>query len=282
MARTRGKVGLIVAGLCWGSALGLALGALVLAPAMPGSVDLGVSDSKAGTSDDAQRDDSDRAAAQIEADAANTLLAEESATIVSRALQDVPVTIVRTAVADDEDVEAVRWLLNAAGAADSGTITLTERFTDQASADELSSIVANTLPAGAQLSVQERSPGTHAGESLAAVLFSGGAAEGPKAQDEDRALVLDTLRSAQFIEYSGAIAPAGAMVIVDGPSRGGDFGANVLGDFARALSASGSIVLASQDVDPEPLDSVNVVGAVDREVGRIQSVLAAARAKSAG
>lgn len=67
MARTRGRVGLIVAGLCWGSALGLALGALVLAPAMPGSVDLGFSDSKAGTSDDAQRDDSDRAAAQSEA-----------------------------------------------------------------------------------------------------------------------------------------------------------------------------------------------------------------------
>ena len=130
--------------------------------------------------------------------------------------------------------------------------------------------------------MQERSPGTHAGESLAAVLFSGGAAEGPKAQGEEHALVLETLRSAQFIEYSGAIAPAGAIVIVDGPSRGGDFGANVLGDFARALSAGGSTVLASQDVDPEPLDSVNVVGAVDREVGRIQSVLAAARAKSAG
>ena len=112
--------------------------------------------------------------------------------------------------------------------------------------------------------------------------FSGGAAEGPKAQGEEHALVLETLRSAQFIEYSGAIAPAGAIVIVDGPSRGGDFGANVLGDFARALSAGGSTVLASQDVDPEPLDSVNVVGAVDREVGRIQSVLAAARAKSAG
>ena len=63
MARTRGRVGLIVAGLCWGSALGLALGALVLAPAMPGSVDLGISDSKAGNSGDAQRDDSGRAAA---------------------------------------------------------------------------------------------------------------------------------------------------------------------------------------------------------------------------
>ena len=282
MARTRGRVGLIVAGLCWGSALGLALGALVLAPAMPGSVDLGFSDSKAGTSDDAQRDDSDRAAAQIEADSANTLLAQESATIVSGALQEVPVSIVRTAAADDEDVEAVRWLLNAAGAADSGTITLTERFTDQASADELSSIVANTLPAGAQLSVQERSPGTHAGESLAAVLFGGGAAGRPTALDEERALVLETLRSAQFIEYNGAIAPAGALVIVDGPSRGGDFGAKVLGDFAQALASEGSTVLASQAVDPEPLDGVIVVGGVDREAGRIQSVLAVARTEPAG
>ena len=47
MAKTQGRVGLIAAGLGWGAALGIALGALVLAPAMPGKVDLGFSQYKA-------------------------------------------------------------------------------------------------------------------------------------------------------------------------------------------------------------------------------------------
>ena len=46
MAKTKGRAGLIAAGLGWGLALGVALGALVLAPAMPGSVDLGFSEFK--------------------------------------------------------------------------------------------------------------------------------------------------------------------------------------------------------------------------------------------
>ncbi|QYH20583.1 copper transporter [Corynebacterium aquatimens] len=90
--------------------------------------------------------------------------------IVEGALTDVPVTVIRTASADDADAAAVRWLANVAGASSSGGIMLTEKFFDREAADELASIIATTLPAGAQLSVENRSPGTHAGESLAAVL----------------------------------------------------------------------------------------------------------------
>ena len=157
MAKTKGRVGLITAGLGWGAALGIALGALVLAPAMPGKVDLGFSQYKADAPAKPSVDDADFEAAEARAEEANDLLAQESGSIVSGALKDVPVTIVRTAAANSEDVESVRWLLNAAGASDSGELTLTERFTDQAGADELSSIVANTLPSGAQLSVEDLS-----------------------------------------------------------------------------------------------------------------------------
>ena len=272
MAKTRGGAGLVAAGLGWGVALGIALGALVLAPAMPGSVDLGFSEFK----DEAGQhvDGTDLAVAQARAQEANDLLAQESGSIVSGALRDVPVTIVRTAAADADDVESVRWLLNAAGASDSGELTLTERFTDQASADELSTIVANTLPSGAQLSVQDRSPGTHAGESLAAVLLSDGASGDSKSLAADRTLVLETLQHAGFVEYSGSVVQAEAVVIVDGPARSNEFSAKVIGDFAKALAVGGKVALATQDMEPDLLDGVKVIGGVDREAGRIQSVLA--------
>ena len=274
MAKTKGRVGLITAGLGWGAALGIALGALVLAPAMPGKVDLGFSQYKADAPAKQAVDDTELEAAEARAEEANDLLAQESGSIVSGALKDVSVTIVRTAAADSEDVESVRWLLNAAGASDSGELTLTERFTDQAGADELSSVVANTLPSGAQLSVEDRSPGLHAGQSLATVLFDDGTSGESKTLPEDRTLVLETLQQAGFIEFSGSIVPAGAVVIVDGPARGSDFGAKVVGDFAKALGAEGKTALASQGAEPDAISGVKTIGGVSYEAGRIKSVLA--------
>ena len=274
MAKTRGRVGLIAAGLGWGAALGIALGALVLAPAMPGKVDLGFSQYKADAPAKPAVDNSELEAAQARAEEANDLLAQESGSIVSGALKDVPVTIVRTAAADSEDVESVRWLLNAAGASDSGELTLTERFSDQAGADELSSIVANTLPSGAKLSVEDRSPGLHAGQSLATVLFDDGTSGESKTLPDDRTLVLDSLQQAGFVEFSGSIVPAGAVVIVDGPARSSDFSAQVIGDFAKALGAEGKTALATQGAEPDAISGVKTVGGVDAEAGRIKSVLA--------
>ncbi|MBA1836077.1 copper transporter [Corynebacterium wankanglinii] len=272
MAKTKGRAGLIAAGLGWGLALGVALGALVLAPAMPGSVDLGFSEFKPEAKSNV--DEEALAAAEARAEEADDLLAQESGSIVSGALKDVAVTIVRTAEADADDVESVRWLLNAAGASDSGELTLTERFTDQAGADELSTIVANTLPSGAQLSVQDRSPGTHAGESLAAVLLSDGASGESKTSPEDRTLVLETLQQAGFIKFSGSLVPAEAIVIVDGPERSGEFSAKLVSDFAKAIGAQGRTALATQGARPALIDGVKVVGGVDREAGRIKTVLA--------
>lgn len=274
MAKTQGRVGLIAAGLGWGAALGIALGALVLAPAMPGKVDLGFSQYKADAPAKPAVDNAELEAAQARAEEANDLLAQESGSIVSGALKDVPVTIVRTAAADSEDVESVRWLLNAAGASDSGELTLTERFSDQAGADELSSIVANTLPSGAKLSVEDRSPGLHAGQSLATVLFDDGTSGESRTLPDDRTLVLDSLQQAGFIEFSGSIVPAGAVVIVDGPARSSDFSAQVIGDFAKALGAEGKTALATQGAEPDAISGVKTVGGVDAEAGRIKSVLA--------
>lgn len=270
MSQTPGKGGLVAAGLGWGLALGVVLGAVVLAPAVP--TDSAARAAGAGAAD------AQAAEAEKRADAADELLAQESVSIVHGALTDVPVTIIRTPSASDDDVESVRWLLNAAGASDSGLVELQEKFTAQSGADELSTVVANTLPAGAQLSVDNRAPGRHAGESLGAVLFADPDSGAAAAQAADRALVLETLQQAGFIRTTGAVVPAGAVVVVHGAeeSAGGSFGEQLLRDFAAALGDAGTAVFATQDPDPAQVDGAATVGLVDFEAGRIGAVLAAA------
>lgn len=273
IARRRGGVGLVLAGLGWGVAAGIAVGALVLAPSIPG----GIAPRTAGGAEDAEQEQA-VAEAKLREDAANELLAQESVSIVHSALTDVPVTIVRTWTADDADVEAIRWLLNAAGASDSGQLILTERFFAQDAADELSTVIANTLPAGAKLSVDNRAPGTHAGESLASVLFTGDAAGSERASASDRSLVLDALQKAGFVDFRGSVAPAGAVVVVGGSADSmKPFGQSMVEDFVAVLGDTGTTVLATRDVEAPDVSGARAVGAVDTEAGRILAVLSAAK-----
>lgn len=283
MSKKKGTGGLVTAGLCWGVALGVVLGASVLAPAIPGGPDLfngafrsDIDQTRGVDGDQAQTKEDSEALQRL--DAADALLGNESVSIVSGALKEVPVAIVRTHTAADIDVDSVRWLLNAAGASDAGELKLTEKFTSQSAADELSTVIASTLPSGAQLSVENRSPGIHAGESLASIMLIDPETKEAPAQASDRKVVIDTLQQSGFVESKGEIVPAEAVVIVDGASgdAGGDFGAKLLQDFAEALGTSGTTVLASQDVAPKDVRGVKTVGNVSFESGRISSVLAVA------
>lgn len=273
IARSRGGAGLVLAGLGWGIAAGVALGALVLAPSIPG----GIAPYAGGGDQDAENQQAVDEAKQRE-DAANELLAQESVSIVHGALTDVPVTIIRTSSADDADVESVRWLLNAAGASDSGQLILTERFYSQEAADELSTVIANTLPAGAKLSVDNRAPGTHAGESLATVLFTGEAAGSERASAADRSLVLEALQKAGFVDFRGSVVPAGAVVVVTRSMESmKPFEQTVVKDFVSALGDTGATVLATRDLDAPDVSNARSVGAVDSEAGRISAVLSVAK-----
>lgn len=265
--------GLVAAGVGWGVAIGVALGTLLIAPAVNGTLDQGpFTRGAAGTTSSADGDANGAAAqdAARQAQAANELLAEASTRLVAGALDGVPVTIIRTADSADEDAAAVRWLANAAGATKAGSLTLTEKFFDQNSADELSSIIANTLPAGAQLSVENRSPGTHAGQSLAAALAQDPATGDGYASAADRDLVLDALAAAGFVEVDGPVEPAGAIIVVAGEAAEG-FAGQALQDFAAALRERADAVLATRGQAPD----ANAVGEVDAEAGRIRAVLSA-------
>ncbi|MBI8988790.1 copper transporter [Corynebacterium meridianum] len=277
-----------LAGIFFGIAGGVALGACVLAPILPEG------DSGTETITPAQlkeaRLDAEIGAAQ--ADTADAVVASVAEETVSGTLIDQSVLLVTTPGADQEDVDNIAWLLGKAGAVDAGTVTLTDKFLNQEGADGLKTIVTSTLPAGAQLSLDRLDPGTHSGEALGAALFKDVATGEPQAEVGERDLLLNALSEAGFITFEqGTLQPADIIVIITGDDDGsGDrFAAKNLATFATALDTRGrGVVLAGRvhtaadtgaigvlRADPDANSHVSTVDSIDRAYGRMATVLAA-------
>lgn len=286
MAKKKRATGVAVAGLAFGVALGTAFGTYVLAPNLPG-----------GTNETSHRAITELATAKSEAaingaqaKAADSYIGATANDTVAGALKDRPVLIFRTADAADEDVAAVTALRDKAGAKDAGTITLTEKFFSPEGADSLKSIVANTLPAGAQLSTTQLDPGTHAGEALGAALLLNKDNGEPLAKTEDRALLLKALREGRFIDYpDGTILPAQLIIVITGDSDGvgeKNFAAVHQATFAKALDKKANGVVVAGRVNTaadngvigqlrkDAESGVSTVDSVDRAFGQIATILA--------
>lgn len=286
MARVggNGRAGWLIGGLGFGVAAGVALGTLVIAPNMNGAA--GSSVPRSERSDEALR----AQIAEAQADSADSVVGELSAGAVADTLADRPVLLIRTDDAYDEDVAGVAKLLQAAGAIDAGTVTLAKHFFTAIGADQLKTIVVNTLPAGAQLSEDRLDPGLHAGEALGSALLLHPDTGQEQATSEERGLLLRALRDAEYLDYEdGTVLPAQVIVVVTGDSAGaGDAGlpARNLADFVEALDGRGNgAVLAgrihtSTDTGAVGLlrsradNGVSTVDTVDRAIGQMAAVLA--------
>lgn len=304
----------LVSGLAWGLAAGIVVGTLVVAPAMapisdneftnidgPSEGERPKQKDKRNGDRDGEADGEEEPGINRESAAANALLAQTSTALVDGALTGRSFMVVRAPDANADDVEVTRWLAEAAGGMLAGEIALTDKFLSQDGADELRSIIANTLPAGAQLSVDNQTPGIHAGESLGAALMFAPNTESPLATVEDRDVVLQALRDAGFIEYTdGTITPAHGIILITGgaeqedevgqPSDADGFAATVLADFARGLDSRGDAVvlagrrgaaagdgsLAQIRSDSESNEVISTVDSLESETGRISAVLALA------
>ena len=269
-----GRAGYWWAGLGWGVAAGVALGTLVLAPNLPGAGAGG-----GATTVQAQLDEATRAAEinAVQADVSDDAVGQLIPGVVADTLVRRPVLVMSTADADAKDVDAVRWLLGAAAADDAGHIRLTEKFLDRDHADELKTLVTSTLPAGAQLSEDSLHPGTHAGEALgSALLLDPGTAE-PAASSADRAVVLQSLREAGFIDYpDGTIRPAQVVVVITGANDGsgeGGFAAGTLANFSMALDGRGNgVVLAGRVESAADRGAIGLVRANESGVANVSTV----------
>lgn len=279
--------GAIMGALALGLAGGVALGNYVITPNLPGGANF--------TQDQlTQERDQNRERAEIAESQAGTansfidLLAEET---LENKLSDRAVLVLASADAFQDDIDAVTERLESAGAVNSGFIKLEEKFFAQDGADALKSIVANTLPAGAQLSTDQLDAGTHAGEALGSALMLDADSNQPQSTTEERAIILRALREADFIDYEdGTILPAQAIVIVTGDKdlANDEYVATAEVNFAKALGEVGAGVvvtgrihtaadtgvvgrLRANDVARE---TVSTVDSVDTVVGQVASVLA--------
>ncbi|MDO4928567.1 MAG: copper transporter [Corynebacterium sp.] len=233
-----------IAGLGFGIALGVAVGSYALAPNLP-SEDSSSNGAASNSSSESNSID-EVAAAQLAAGDDFDLAFASS--LVADDLAGRPVLVMATADAEDSDIADVNTILRAAGATDAGTVNLGEEFFTQDGADQLKNIIATTLAAGAQLSEDRLDSGTHAGESLGSVLLLDPETGAQQSSVEDRALVLQSLREAGFIDYTdGTILPAQAILLVTGDDDGAEdsFAAKNQASFATALEARGSGVVVA-------------------------------------
>lgn len=286
MAKTRGRGAIVIAGIAFGVAAGTAFGTYILAPNLPEN-----SDPNAPRSADLAAVEQQAAVNEVQADQADSIIGHIVEDLVAGQLQDRPVLIMHTTDAEQSDIDDVAWLLAQAGALNAGRIQLEEQFFNQDNADQLKSVVANTLPAGAQLSETQLDPGTHAGEALGSGLLLNPENSEPLATTGERALLLNALRDTDFISYEdGTILPGQVVVLITGDSSGsGDAGyaAETQALFARAMdSRGGGVVLAGRihtaadtgvigrlRANPDALQNVSTVDSVDRTWGKMATVL---------
>lgn len=215
--------------------------------------------------------------------------------VSDRILRDVlaqrSVVVVTTPDADPGELDGIQRLVGQAGGSITGRISLTKSFVDAANGDQLRTAVTNVIPAGIQLRTGAVDQGSVAGDLLGSVLLLNPQTAQPQTTPEERVLALDTLRGGGFIDYDGNVGPGQLAVVLTGDgdpeNTGGNRGA-VIARFAGALdsrgagtvlvgpppSAQGNGPIAVARADAALSAGLSTVDDVDREAGRITTVLA--------
>lgn len=224
--------------------------------------------------------------------AAGDFDAQMAPRILRDSLAEKTVILFRTPDAADDDVEALTRAVEQGGGRVTGSIGLTQEFVDANSAEKLLSVVNSpVVPAGAQLNTTSVDQGSQAGDLLGIALLINPDPEVPPVDDTARDTVLATLRDTGFVTYgTERIAAADTAIVVTGGGLGDDAGNQgaTVARLAAALaphgsgivlvgregSASGTSAVAVTRSDAALNSAVSTVDDVDRESGRITSVLA--------
>ncbi len=224
--------------------------------------------------------------------AAGDFDAQMAPRILRDSLAEKTVMLFRTPDAADGDIEALTRVVEQSGGRVAGTVGLTQEFVDANSAEKLLSVVNSPIvPAGAQLNTGSVDQGSQAGDLLGiALLINRDSAVAP-VDDTQRDTVLAALRNTGFVTYGPErIGAANTALVVTGGALSDDAGnqGSTVARFAAGLAAHGSgTVLVGRDGtasgtsavavtrSDDALNSVvSTVDDVDRESGRITSMLA--------
>lgn len=273
--------------------LALAVGIVLGSGLLSSSLVSGLRDDKARMRDELQAEQDRNSVLTERLNAADGFDAAVAGRVVRDTLAGRTVLMVAGPDADPADLDAVVATVEAAGAAVTGRVSLTESFVDAAGADLLRTTVTNVVPAGVQLQTGAVDQGSLAGDLLGAVLLVDPGTGQPRSTPEERTLALTTLRSAGFVSFEdGTVEPAQAAIVVTGDGSGGEEGSGnrgaMLARFAaifdtrgagtvlagRPGAATGNGPLAVVRADTALSAGLSTVDNLDREAGRITTVLA--------
>ncbi|MCH9700050.1 MAG: copper transporter [Actinomycetia bacterium] len=234
----------------------------------------------------------DRNALNEKLSAASDFDAQMAPRILRDSLAEKSVLLFRTPDAADGDLEALTRVIEQAGGRVTGTVTLTQEFVDANSSEKLLSVVNSPIvPAGAQLSTNSVDQGSQAGDLLGIALLINRDAATTSVDDAQRDTVLAALRDTGFVTYdTERMGAANTAFVVTGGELADDAGNQgaTVARFASGLaphgsgtvlvgregSASGTSAVAVNRSDAAMSSLVTTVDDVDRESGRITSVLA--------
>ncbi|HIW95687.1 MAG TPA: copper transporter [Candidatus Corynebacterium gallistercoris] len=253
------SAGKVIAGLGFGIAIGTAFGFYALAPNVEG----GPSGSAAAVQQELSDEKAARTVAEQEAEVSDEVLDSIADLAVRNRLAEKSVAVFHTGDAPEGAVDGVKELVEKAGGTVAGEVTLEDKILSADHGDELKSIAANSLPAGARLSEDNLNPGMHAGQLLAAAVGAGDKA----ASESDRAVVMGALGKDGYISVVGdAPADSDLAVIITGDSSGdaetGNYGTQFLSDFAAGMdSTMGGVVLAGERGSADAEGAVGMIRA---------------------
>ncbi|MCH9669044.1 MAG: copper transporter [Actinomycetia bacterium] len=234
----------------------------------------------------------DRNALNEKLSAASDFDAQMAPRILRDSLAEKSVLLFRTPDAADGDLEALTRVIEQAGGRVTGTVALTQEFVDANSSEKLLSVVNSPIvPAGAQLSTNSVDQGSQAGDLLGIALLINRDAATTSVDDAQRDTVLAALRDTGFVTYdTERMGAANTAFVVTGGELADDAGNQgaTVARFASGLaphgsgtvlvgregSASGTSAVAVNRSDAAMSSLVTTVDDVDRESGRITSVLA--------
>ncbi|WP_280317018.1 copper transporter [Nocardia wallacei] len=244
-----------------------------------------------------QTDRSDRRAGALAAEngeltdrlrSADAFIARSAGRLLGGTLTDRTVLVFTTPDADAADVEAVTRALTTAGAVVGGTVALTDAFVDSGQGDRLRTAITNMIPAGAQLPTGAVDQGSLAGDLLGTALLTDPGSGQPRSTDQERGLILDTLRGGGFLT-ADTVHPAQLAVVVTGAGARAEENnrGSIVGRFAGGLkgraagvvlagrpgAAAGSGPIAVVRGDSQLGAAVTTVDNVDSEIGRVTTAL---------
>ncbi|AZA13487.1 copper transporter [Corynebacterium choanae] len=205
-----------------GIIIGLVAGTAVLAPAIPGFTTFA---QRATATQDAQQQRATALQARIdhaEAAAANAWITDIALAHVTGTLTGVEIVILATADASDNNITAIRGLIEQAGGRISGELTLTAQIHDETTNTQLTTLLnrltpptnPNTPPTNPNTPPGQ--PTTQLGATLGAALQQQPATGETTLNEPDRTLLFEGLRQAGLITYNEPPQPGRAAILITG------------------------------------------------------------------